>query len=176
MRGGWASTVVALAAYVVGGLVMFPVIVLIAATGLLFGPITGLIVAGCGSILSAVVGYGIGALVGRDALHRISGSTLDRVSRQLARRGFLSMTVVRLLPLAPFTLINLAAGASHIRFPDFVLGTVLGMAPGIIAITLFSGQLGQVLRSPDLFNFVLLTVLLMSIVGAGWWSWRRFAR
>ncbi|HSC07095.1 MAG TPA: hypothetical protein VLD59_09740, partial [Steroidobacteraceae bacterium] len=75
-----------------------------------------------------------------------------------------------------FTLINLAAGASHIKFRDFVLGTILGMAPGMAAIVLFSGQLGEVLRSPDLYNVGALTVLLLTIVSVGLWFWRRFAR
>jgi uncharacterized membrane protein YdjX (TVP38/TMEM64 family) len=78
--------------------------------------------------------------------------------------------------VAPFTVINLAAGASHIRFRDFLLGTVLGMAPGITGMTLFAGQLGRLLKRPDLANFALLGALLLMIAGFAYWSWRRFVR
>ena len=47
------------------------------------------------------------------------------------------MAVVRNLPVAPFTIVNMVAGASHIKLGDFLLGTALGMAPGIVAIMVF---------------------------------------
>lgn len=176
LRSEWTTSVALLAAYVVGGVLMFPILILIVATGLILGPGLGLLVAGTGALLGAVAGYGFGALLGRKTLERMSGGRLDRLSRHLARRGLLSMTLIRLLPLAPFTLVNLAAGASHIRFRDFTLGTILGMAPGVLAITLFSGQLGEVVRSPDPLNVGLLVALLLVILSAALWSWRRFAR
>ena len=176
VESDWTATALVLGAYVVGGLVMFPVLALIAATGLLYGPLAGLAVAAAGSLMSAVAGYGAGVLLGRRTLRRLSGGALDRVSRQLARRGVLSVTIIRLLPVAPFTVINLAAGASHIRFRDFVAGTALGMAPGIVAITLFSGQLGELMRAPNPVNAALLAALLVVIAGAAYWSWRHFVR
>ena len=178
---GWAQTMdkrwvaaAFLAAYVAGGLVMFPVMVLIVATGLFFGPVTGMLVAAAGALLSAMAGYGAGALLGRRLLRRLAGGRISRISRQLARRGFLSMTIIRLLPVAPFTLVNLAAGASHIRFRDYLMGTILGMAPGITAITLFSGQLGRVMRSPDATNLGILALSLAVIVAAAVYVWRKF--
>ena len=176
VRGDWAATAVVIAVYVAGGLLMVPVTALIAATGLLYGPLAGLAVALSGSLLSAVTGYGIGAALGRGPLRRIAGGKIDQVSRQLGRRGILSVLIVRLLPIAPFALINLAAGASHIRFRDFALGTVLGMAPGIFAIALFSGQLARVLYAPDALSVGILAGLLVVIAGAATWSWRRFLR
>lgn len=176
LRSGWTATAAVIAAYVVGGLLMFPVMVLIMATGLLYGPVAGLLVAGTGSLLSAVAGYGAGVLLGRKTLRRMSGGRLDRVSQQLARRGLLSMTIIRLIPLAPFTLINLAAGASHISFRDFVFGSVLGMAPGIVATVLLSSQLGEVVRAPDALNVGILLGLLLVVAAAGTWTWRHFAR
>lgn len=176
LQDRWVGTAGVLAVYVIGSLVMAPITVLIAATGLLYGPISGLLVAAGGSFLGAVTGYALGAMLGRRPVRRLAGTRLDRLNRQLARRGILSMTLVRLLPLAPFTLINLAAGASHIRFRDFLIGTFLGMAPGITAMTLFAGQLGRFAREPDLVNFALLAGLLLVIGVVIFWSWRRFGR
>jgi phospholipase D1/2 len=172
--GGWGGLAAVLAVYLIGSVTMFPVIVLIAATGLLFGPVTGLLVAVTGSLLGAVAGYGVGAAIGRETLHRLSGRRIDRISRQLARRGIMAVTIIRLLPLLPFTLVNFAAGASHIRLRDFVVGTFIGMAPGISAMTLFSSQLGQVLRAPGVVNIGLLVGLLLVAAGAAFWAWRRF--
>lgn len=170
------ATALLLVAYVVGGLVMFPVLVLIAATGLFYGPMSGVLIAGAGSLLSAGAGYAVGALLGRRFLRRMAGGRLDHISRQLARRGVLSMTVIRLLPVAPFTLINLAAGASHIRFRDYLVGTTLGMAPGVVAITTFSGQLRRVIDSPDATNIAVLAGVMIVIIVAAFLCWRRFIR
>ena len=39
------------------------------------------------------------------------------------------------MPVAPFAVVNLAAGALRLRFRDFALGTVAGMAPGVLVMT-----------------------------------------
>ena len=50
------------------------------------------------------------------------------------KRGLLAVVTFRLLPVAPFTLVNLAAGASGIRFADFLVGTVIGLLPGLVLL------------------------------------------
>jgi phospholipase D1/2 len=47
---------------------------------------------------------------------------------------------------------------------DFVLGTILGMAPGILAITFFEHQLEVAIREPGAKSFGLLAVLVGAIV------------
>ena len=176
VRGDGLAIALALATYIVGGLIMFPVMALIAVSGVLYGPLTGFLVSIAGSTLSAAVGYWAGHLLGRRTVHQLSGGRIDRINRQLARRGILSTTIIRLLPLAPFTLINLAAGASHISFRDYILGTVLGMAPGIVAITLLSSNLVTALQAPSVLNVAILVALLLILVAGMIWSWRHFVR
>jgi uncharacterized membrane protein YdjX (TVP38/TMEM64 family) len=73
------------------------------------------------------------------------------------------MVIVRLLPLAPFTLTNLVAGASGIRIRDFTLGTALGMAPGILAITVFEAQLEDAIRNPGIATLLTVAGLVLVI-------------
>jgi SNARE associated Golgi protein len=82
---------------------------------------------------------------------------------------------VRVLPVAPFTIVNIVAGASHIRVRDFALGTLLGMPPGILLMTLFGGQLKDTILDPRLENLVVLMVLIALIVVGTIWASRRFA-
>ena len=70
-------------------------------------------------------------------MRRLAGSRLNRITRRLAKKGVMAIAVVRLLPIAPFSVVNAVAGASHIRLRDFMLGTALGMAPGIIVTVIF---------------------------------------
>lgn len=172
----WLITAAVLGAYVLGGLLMVPVIVLIAATGLYYGPADAMLVAGLGLLISAIVGYGAGALLGRRPLRRLAGRRAVRIGRHMSRRGLLSMTITRLLPVAPFILINLIAGASHVRFRDYLLGTAVGLAPAVVSISLFTGQLKQVVRSPDALNVGVLLALLLLITAAAVYCWRKFVR
>jgi uncharacterized membrane protein YdjX (TVP38/TMEM64 family) len=155
----WAP-LIAVAAYVAGGLVMFPVTVLIALTAMTLGPVTGGLCAIAGSALSAALSFQIGAFAGRKGLRRLVGRRVNKVSRALGKRGILSVVALRLVPLAPFTIINLIAGASHIRFGDYLLGTLVGMAPGILVMTALGDRLRQVLQNPNVFNIGLLALIV----------------
>ena len=79
-----------------------------------------------------------------------------------------------MLPVAPYSVVNLAAGAARVPFRDFVLGSVIGISPGVIGITLFEDQLEQMIRSPSLLTLVTLAVILsLMLLGVTWfrrWS------
>lgn len=161
-------------AYVIGGLVFFPVTVLTVATVFTFGPVVGNVYALVGWILSATVGYSIGRFLGRDLLRARFGSRLDYLQREAERNGLLAVLTVRILPVAPFSLVNLFIGAFHIRFDDFMLGSLLGRIPGLIGLTVFGHQLEKTLRAPALGTFLVLSAVLALIVLANRWLARQF--
>lgn len=168
-----------LAAYVVGSLLAVPVTLLIVVTALLYGAWPAFGYALAGSLLAAALSFGIGHALGRDLVGRLGGERLNRLNARLGRRGLLAVVTVRVLPLAPFTVVNLAAGASKIRLRDFLLGTVLGMLPGILAITVFSDRMLAVLRDPSGPALAALAAVAAALVGALWglrrWLHRRNA-
>src|SRR6185503_14867362 len=99
--------------YLIGAFTLFPVLFLVVATTLAFGFKAGIGHALVGALTSAAVTWAIGGLLGRDIIRRIAGPRLNRVSRRLGAGGWLEMTRARLLPLAPFTIVNMIAGASR---------------------------------------------------------------
>jgi phospholipase D1/2 len=158
-----AAPLIVLATFVVGGLLMFPVLLLIAATAAAFGPWLGFALASTGAIASAIVTYGVGAAIGRRTMEKILGPRLHRLRRGIVRRGVLAVAAIRLVPVAPFTLVNLVAGASKIPFADYVLGTIIGMAPGLILMSALGYQIWSVITAPTLTN-----VLLFILAVLGW--------
>ena len=113
-------------------------------------------------------------------MRRFAGRRVNTVSRRLSRHGLWAVTLLRLLPVAPFTVVNLAAGASELRLRDFVLGSMIGMLPGIALLTVFGDRLGAWLRRPDTVNLAILlsvtfAVVILALV-LGWWSRRRRPR
>jgi len=158
------SPFLVLGAYVLGSLLVVPVTAMIAVTVLVFGPWLGLAYAFTGSVLGATVTYLVGQAVGRETLRRVAGSRLDRLSRALGRRGILAIVTVRILPVAPFTVVNLVAGATHISLRDFIVGTVLGLAPGIIAAALFIDRILAAIRDPGAGSFAVLGGIVAAVI------------
>lgn len=151
-QAAWAPLAV-IAIYVIAGLVVFPVMLLIGVTGIVFGPLAGGIYALLGALASAAASYWLGRIIGRETVRRLAGPRLNRLTRQLARRGLVAMSLVRVVPLAPFTIVNLVAGASLIGFRDFMLGTVVGMTPGITVTVLFVDRIAAAFSDPGPATF-----------------------
>ncbi|HSK31087.1 MAG TPA: VTT domain-containing protein, partial [Candidatus Limnocylindria bacterium] len=152
--------------FLLGGIVCFPVTVLILAVAYAFDPWLAFICSLLGCIASAMFLYAIGHQLGRKTVIRFAGRRLNRVNRVIARHGVLAVTAVRMLPVAPYSMVNLAAGAVHVPFRDFVFGTFLGMSPGVLAITLLESQLEQMIESPSMGTLVILvSILLLMVLG-----------
>jgi phosphatidylserine/phosphatidylglycerophosphate/cardiolipin synthase-like enzyme/uncharacterized membrane protein YdjX (TVP38/TMEM64 family) len=160
-----ATPALVLAAYVVAGLLVVPVTVLIAATGVVFGPVLGVAYALAGALLSGFVTFSIGRRLGRETVRRLAGDRLNRISRKLAERGLLAVVLVRLLPVAPYSIVNVVAGASQIRLRDFLLGTFLGLLPGVLGTVLFVDRLMASVRDPGFVTFALLAIVAGLLAG-----------
>jgi uncharacterized membrane protein YdjX (TVP38/TMEM64 family) len=159
-------------------LVAFPVTILIAATGAAIGPWLGLAYGTAGALASALVTYAIGAKFGAGALRGLLGARLDRIRERLARQGVIAIAAIRLVPVAPFTLVNLAAGAAEIRLRDYVAGTLLGLAPGLVMLSTLGYQIVDVLTKPTVIGssillgaivaWIAVSLAVQALVSRGW--------
>jgi len=145
-----------------------PATPLVVVAGLLFGAWAGFGLAYGALNLAALLGFLLGQTLGSEAVRRLAGKRLDDLSRRLARRGILTVFSLRLIPLAPFAVVNLVAGATRLRFRDFVVGSLAGLAPGTAALTIFSDRLLQALLDPTPVTLGMLAGLTLLFVGAGW--------
>lgn len=164
IRGSpWAPAAV-IGIYVVAGLIEFPIMVLIGATAAVFEPLPASLLAFAGALSSATVFYAVGAQLAGRTMRAALGRQLERVSQALERRGIVAIVVIRSIPVAPFTVVNLAAGSLGVRFRDYFLGTALGLAPGILVMTAFGEQLREMWEAPTAVNIAqLLGVILVWI-------------
>ena len=154
-----------LAAYIVGGMIAIPVTLMVMATVMVFGPWWGVAYALTGSELSALAVFGAGRILGRDTVRRFAGSLLNRLSNKLSDSGLTAIITFRIVPVAPFSVINLIAGVSEIRLKDFAIGTFVGMLPGVTAIALLADRIADSLRRPDMVHFIAMGVTLLLVVG-----------
>jgi uncharacterized membrane protein YdjX (TVP38/TMEM64 family) len=150
-----------------------PLTFLILVTILTFGPMAGFAYCLTGALMGATVSYCMGMFLGREGVHRLGGERVNEISRRLASRGFLAVIAVRLVPIAPFAVINVIAGASHIRLRDLLLGTAIGIMPSMLAMMLFADQIFSALKQPGPLPLLLL-VLTLVLIGLGLWGIRRW--
>jgi uncharacterized membrane protein YdjX (TVP38/TMEM64 family) len=165
---------VVLGAYLLGSLILFPVTVLNVATVFAFGPVMGNVYALAGWLASAAMGFGIGRILGRDVVQRLSRSRLQRLLRPAERHGFITVLTARVLPVAPFTLVNFVVGASGIRFRDFMAASLVGRIPGVVMLTVAGLQIEDLIRRPALGSLVLLALTLVALPVVTRWAWKRF--
>lgn len=165
-----------IAVYALAASISVPVTLLIAVSGFVFGALSGSLYALSGTLISAVITYYAGASLGHDAVRRLAGSRINRISEKLGKKGFVAVVIARIVPVAPFTLLNLVAGASHIGFRDYLAGTAIGMAPGIVLATTFAQQLVAAVHHPSLAGILLVGAIGAVLVGISVALHRFFAR
>lgn len=142
--------------YVLAGLIAFPVTVLVLVTAGTFGFWPGIAYAVFGSMSSALVTYGLGRGIGRKYLRNLVGPRINRIGNEVSKRGVPAIAAIRLVPVAPFTLVNLVAGALRIPVLDYTLGTLLGLAPGIILLSVMGDRVFVLLRDPSLTDLAIV--------------------
>jgi uncharacterized membrane protein YdjX (TVP38/TMEM64 family) len=167
-----AASLLVIAGIAVAGSLAVPITLLVVVAVLAFGSLTGFFYSLAGAELSALLTYAVGQGAGRDLVRRYAGMRLNSISKQLSKRGILTIMTLRIVPVAPFAVINLVAGASHICFRDFAFGTLLGLLPGLVAIAVFADSLVNSIRNPDTGSFVWLAAVGLVIVLAMLWFHR----
>jgi len=167
--GEWRSVpfapLVLLACFIVGGLVVFPVNLLMAASIVVFGPVAGTVYALVGSVLSAAVLHQIGLSFPEGTWTRVIGTRGEWLRERVARHGILAMAVVRILPLAPYSIVSLAAGAARIPRRAYIVGTALGMLPGILLYAFFIDRAREVITNPRPLSWAMLIVAIALVAG-----------
>jgi uncharacterized membrane protein YdjX (TVP38/TMEM64 family) len=72
--------------------------------------------------------------------------------------------------------VNVVAGASHIGLRDFLLGTLIGLLPGVLGIVVFVDRLVESVRHPGVMTFALLAIVAGLLGGSAVLLQRRLAR
>jgi uncharacterized membrane protein YdjX (TVP38/TMEM64 family) len=163
--------------------VSFPgAVVLTVAGGLLFGTVLG---AGL-TLLGATAGSVLIFLAARTALAPLlatrAGPGLERFRVGLGRNAFSYILAMRLIPVIPFWLTNLAPALLGVRLAPFALATAIGIIPGSTIYASLGAGIGGVLAAggrPDLTVIftppVLLPLLglaLLALLPVGWRAWK----
>jgi uncharacterized membrane protein YdjX (TVP38/TMEM64 family) len=114
-------------------------------------------------MVSSLLGFGLGRALGARTFKKLASPGLDRFMALIAASGFAASLIIRLVPFAPFAVVNMAAGMTPMRLVDFTAGTAIGILPKI-ALTAFAG--GSVVVA--LHGGASRPVLWLALAAAGW--------
>lgn len=159
--------------YVVLLAVIFPLTLLVVMTGLLFSTEWALFIAVLGSMSSSAVGYGLGHWAGRTTIEKHGGQLVRRTEQVMQHHSLKSMVMINLLPVAPFTLTNMLAGALKLDFCRYMLGSAIGLIPGLIVVIVLGGQLKKLLTLENTVDaaMVMVACMLLIAVSVGVLKW-----
>lgn len=156
--GPWASLAY-LILFILVPLTLFPDAVLAIASGMAFGMGEGLFLTWLGALLGGSLAFWLARLIGQEALEKLQARLGHKARQAPELRGFLSILVLRLVPLVPFDVISYGAGLSHVRYRDFLGATALGILPGVVVYV----NVGDKLFNWNSSQFYLAIALLIGL-------------
>ena len=149
------------------------------AAGALFGSIMGTVYANIAATIGATLAFLVTRYLLHDTVLQRFGGKLETINRELENRGFNYLLFLRLVPVFPFFLINLAAGLTRLPLRTFVLATMLGIVPGGFVYVHAGASLASVdsladVASPRVLGaFALLGLFaLVPVLHGKWQAWR----
>lgn len=139
--------------------------VLTLAAGAIFGFWVGTLVVSFASTIGATLACLVARFLLRDWVQRRFGDRLATINRGIEEEGSFYLFTLRLIPVFPFFLINLAMGPTGMRLLTYYWVSQVGMLPGTMAYVNAGKQLARIdspagVLSPSLiFSFVLIGIL-----------------
>ncbi len=165
--GAWAPVLFVLLQAVVT-ITPLPRTVFTVAAGVLFGSVAGLLLTVLATTLAAVAALLLVRMVGTAFVERHAHRPgVVWVRSRLDHSGLLAVVSLRMIPAVPFALMNYAAGLAGVRLLPFVVGTVLGVLPGTVAVVVLGDAVSSGNAHPAMFA-VSLAGGLLGLAGAAW--------
>ncbi|MEQ8824708.1 MAG: VTT domain-containing protein [Filomicrobium sp.] len=156
----WAPVIVA-AGYTAASFIGAPQFLLIAITVAAFGPLYGFVFSILATLTSASVNFLVARYLGADWLRRRGWHGIGGLTEMVGRNGFMAALLVRIVPSAPFIVVNMGLGLTRCSYPAFLAGTGIGIIPKTALIAL----LGKVVERAQTGDIQAIQYLILAAVG-----------
>lgn len=148
-----------------------PQFALIGAAVFAFGPVLGFAYSWIATVISATIDFWTGRVLGAETLRKYGGKTVNRISGFVGRNGFWASLIVRIVPSAPFIVVNMAAGVSRMGYFPFIAGLGVGVIPKTAVIAFFGGSLMALFSGGGW-----PALLALGVAAAAWVGFMLYAR
>lgn len=163
-RMGTVGAVLFTLIFALATLALFPATPLMAAAGLLYGPLMGVLLVWLGTMLGAIGSFLVGRMLSHQALEQLAGRRIKRLNALFTTHGTATVLLLRLIPVFPFALVNYGCAITTITFRQYLIGTAVGAVPATVAYV----WLGDNVEDPTSPAFITALVVLtaLSVIGA----------
>lgn len=133
--------------------------VLTIAGGILFGAVIATMLVNVGATAGAILIFLAARYLASDWFQK--RFNIKKVNKELERNGSSYLLTLRLIPIFPFFLINIAAGLTKVRLRTFVWTTALGIIPGSFVYAYAGQTLGDITSASDIISWKIFLALTM---------------
>ncbi|GAC1430455.1 MAG: hypothetical protein NVSMB68_02770 [Thermoanaerobaculia bacterium] len=145
--GRWWAPLAFIGLYTVFNVFLLPATILSLTAGVVWGWLAG----GLWVLLASTVASAVPYFIGRSGsgwANRLLEKRAGRIHRALRNEGFMTLLLMRLVPIVPYNVLNYAAGVAGIKVRDYLLATFIGTIPGIFIFTYLAASIASGLVSP----------------------------
>ena len=135
-----------IALYAILTVFMLPASILTVASGFLCGTIVGAPAAVVGATIGACGLFLAAKSSLQDTLKGIAGPFVSKMEKEYNESPFAYLFTLRLIPVFPFAVANIAPALLGAKFRDYVITTALGIIPGTVAYSLIGNGLRETLK------------------------------
>jgi uncharacterized membrane protein YdjX (TVP38/TMEM64 family) len=156
----WAPVVLILA-YIPAAFVLFPRPLLTLVAVLAFGPLLGFAYGMLGVLAAAVATYYVGRGLRYQTVRRVLGERLDDAKQIFRGQTVLAVFAVNMVPVPPFGVQGIMAGAMRLKLWQYALGTLLAVLPGALLAMTFGHQVSAALDDPAKLSYGLVAAAVL---------------
>lgn len=135
--------------------------------GFLFGQIGGTAAVVFSATLGASILFLSARLASQDLLLKKAGHRIKKMQKGFQENAFSYLLTLRLIPLFPFVLVNLAAAIFQIPLKTFIAATLLGIIPGTFVYVSMGVALKEVLSTGLTPDLIVDPKIIGALVGLG---------
>jgi len=161
--GAWGP-IIYIIVYILRPLILFPAGVLSAAAGIIWGAGFGFLYLQIAANISSTVEFLLARSFARELVEKYLKGKLVNLDAKLARHGFLTVLLIRLIPNVAWDIQNLSLGLTKVKFRDYFPATLIGIMPGSFAFVFFGSSLLKVLFNPENFWLIIAAALFFAAV------------
>lgn len=150
--------------------VVFPAVLLTVLAGNIFGPVKGFILSMAGVFFSSTLAFYLSKSIGKPFVDKITRGKLLKLDDNIEAYGFKIIFLMRLSTLFPIDPLSYAVGLTKMKYSDFILGTLLGLFPEMLAYS----YLGQSMRHPFSKKIFIPIILIAATAATGAFIYKSF--
>lgn len=137
--------------------------------GNIFGPVKATFLSMVSCFFAGTLAFYLARMLGKSFVEKILGEKALKLDNSIEQHGFRIMLLMRLSTIFPYDPLSYAAGLTKMRYRDFILGTLIGILPEMIAYS----YVGHNMQHPSILKFAAPVCIVAFIAVMSYRSYKK---